>query len=59
MTGALRYCCVRLKKQQHPTTTTTTMEGLQKGWYSEVSAFSPGQAMSIEVVGEPLHHEKR
>lgn len=34
------------------------MEGLQKGWFSEVSAFSPGQAMSIEVDGTPLHHEK-
>jgi hypothetical protein len=34
------------------------MEGLQKGWFSEVSAFSPGQAMSIEVEGAPLHHEK-
>jgi hypothetical protein len=34
------------------------MEGLQKGWFSEVSAFSPGQAMSIEVDGAPLHHEK-
>lgn len=36
----------------------STMNGLKDGWYSEVSAFSPGQAMSIEVEGPPLHHEK-
>lgn len=33
------------------------MEGLKDGWYSEVSAFSPGQAMSLEV-DKVLHHEK-
>jgi len=33
------------------------MEGLKDGWYSEVSTYSPGQAMSIEIE-KVLHHEK-
>eukprot|EP01111_Echinosteliopsis_oligospora_P012185 TRINITY_DN414_c0_g1_i1.p1 TRINITY_DN414_c0_g1~~TRINITY_DN414_c0_g1_i1.p1 ORF type:complete len:281 (-),score=81.03 TRINITY_DN414_c0_g1_i1:27-869(-) len=33
------------------------MEGLKDGYYSEVSAYSPGQAMSIEIE-KVLHHEK-
>eukprot|EP01122_Echinamoeba_exundans_P014134 TRINITY_DN6343_c0_g1_i1.p1 TRINITY_DN6343_c0_g1~~TRINITY_DN6343_c0_g1_i1.p1 ORF type:complete len:289 (+),score=87.10 TRINITY_DN6343_c0_g1_i1:29-895(+) len=34
------------------------MDSLAKGWFSEVNDFWPGQAMSLQVDGEVLFHEK-